>query len=100
MRYLGGISGSGMLKCKGVEIADASYDFEGFSRKSGEIIGSGEIKLASPALRALFGRTDVQMVTEDGRLLNLKFSDKELREQGVAHVDVSGDLPGAKNWRR
>jgi hypothetical protein len=100
MRYLGGISGNGTLKCKGVEVADVAYDFEGYSRKLGDITASGEIKLESVALQALFGRSDVQLLTEDGRLLDLRFSDKDLREPGVAHVDVSGDLPTAKNWRR
>lgn len=100
MRYLGGMSGDGKLKCKGVDIANASYDFEFYSRKAGDVTGSGEIKLAPPALQALFGRSDVQLLTEDDRLLNLKFSDKDMREPGVAHVDVSGDLPTTKNWRR
>jgi hypothetical protein len=100
MRYLGGISGIGMLMCKGAEIAPASYDFEGFSRKKGEVTGSGEIKLDDTYLKALFGRSDVRLRTEDGRLLDLIFSDKALREPGVAHVDLAGDLPPAKDWRR
>jgi len=100
MRYLGGLSGNGLLKCKGVEIANVSYDFEFFSRKAGDTTGSGEIKLASETLQALFGRSDVQVLTEDGRLLDLKFSDKGLREPGVAHVDVSGDLPTSRNQHR
>jgi len=36
MRYLGGLSGSGVLKCNGEEIARASYDFDGFFKKSSE----------------------------------------------------------------
>jgi len=100
MRYLGGISGNGILTCKGVEVAPASYDFEGYTRKKGDVTGSGEIKLDAFALEALFGRSDVQLRTEDGRVLDLKFSDKALRDPGVAHVDVAGDLPPAKDWRR
>jgi mannose-6-phosphate isomerase len=34
MRYLGGISGSAVLRCNGEEIARASYDFDGFFKKS------------------------------------------------------------------
>lgn len=100
MRYLGGISGDGMLKCKGAGIASVSYDFEFFSRKGGSVTGSGEIKLAPAALQALFGRSDVQLLTEDDRLLDLKFSDKGMREPGVAHVDLSGDLPYSGSIRR
>ena len=100
MRYLGGISGTGMLSCKGVEIARASYDFEGYSRKTGDVTGSGEIKLDASSLQALFGRSDVRLHTDDGIVFDLKFSDKTLREPGVAHVDLTGDLPPARVWRR
>ena len=89
-----------MLTCKGVDVAPASYDFEGYSRKKGDVTGSGEIKLDASALLALFGRTDVQLRTGEGRMLDLKFSDKSIRDPGVAHVDVSGDLPPAPEWRR
>jgi len=100
MRYLGGISGTGMLTCKGVDIAPASYDFEGFSRKTGEVTGSGEIKVDASSLQALFGRSDVRLRTENGNMFDLKFSDKALRDPGIAHVDLAGDLPPARDWRR
>jgi hypothetical protein len=100
MRYLGGISGTGMLTCKGEDIAPAVYDFEGFSRRKDEVTGSGEIKLDASCLQTLFGRSDVWLRTEDGRLLELRFSDRSMREPGVAHVDLIGDLPPAQDWRR
>ena len=101
MRYLGGISGSGMLKCNGEAIARASYDFDGFFQKPVGITSSGEIRLAAAALESVFGRTDVQLLTDDGRLLNLRFSEKELRTASdVAHVDVTGELPTTpQKWR-
>jgi hypothetical protein len=65
------------------------------------VTSCGEIRLAATALKGVFGRTDVQLLTDDGRLLDLRFSEKELlRESDVAHVDVRGDLPTtAQNWR-
>jgi hypothetical protein len=101
MRYLGGISGSAVLRCSGEEIARASYDFDGFFEKSVGVTSCGEIRLAATALKGVFGRTDVQLLTDDGRLLDLRFSERELLpESDVAHVDVTGDLPTtAQNWR-
>ncbi|QCI69438.1 hypothetical protein E8M01_26290 [Phreatobacter stygius] len=96
MRYLGGISGSGVLKYDGKAHARASYDFDGFFKEPLGVTGSGEIQLAPSALKSVFGRNDVQLLTDDGRLLDLKFSEKELRTASdVAHVDVTGELPTA-----
>jgi hypothetical protein len=101
MHYLGGISGSGVLKCDGEDITRATYDFDGFFHKATGVTGSGEIRLSPPALRSVFGRQRVQLFTDDGRLLNLKFSEKTLPSASdAAHVDVTGDLPNPRNWRR
>ena len=101
MLYLGGISGSGVIKCNGEEIARATYDFDGFFHKTVGVTGSGEIRLSPAALRSVFGRGNVQLFTEDGRLLDLRFSEKALPSASdVAHVDVTGDLPAPQNWRR
>jgi hypothetical protein len=99
--YLGGISGSGMLTCKGREVGRASYDFDGFLRQPVGITSSGEIQVAAPILREVFGRKDLQLLTDDGRRLDLTFSEKKLpRSSDVAHVDVTGELPSApRNWR-
>jgi hypothetical protein len=94
MRYLGGISGSGTLKANGEEVGRASYEFGGYFRERIGVTGSGEIRLAAAALESVFGRDDVQLLTDDGRLLDLRFSEKELlAASDVAHVDVTGDLP-------
>jgi hypothetical protein len=52
-------------------------------------------------LQAVFGRPGIQLLTDDGRLLDLKFSQKALSARsGVALVEVSGDLPKTReNWR-
>jgi hypothetical protein len=102
MRYLGAISGSGVLKCDGQEIARASYDFEGFFRKPVGVTSSGEIRSSAGALKSVFGRSDVQLFTDDGRLLDLRFSEKTLPPASdVVHVDVTAGLPAdPENWGR
>jgi hypothetical protein len=42
-------------------------------------MSSGELKLAPSDLKAVFGTLGVQLLTDDGRLLDFKFSEKELR---------------------
>jgi hypothetical protein len=99
--YLGRIAGDGNVRIGGETVARATYDFDGFAAPRGGVIGSGELKLAPSDLEAVFGRLGVQLLTDDGRLLDLKFSEKELRTAtDAAHVDVSGDLPRSPaEWR-
>jgi hypothetical protein len=101
MQYLGRIAGSGLLMRDGDAVARTSYDFEGFARQRGVVVSSGEINLAPSDLKTVFGRLNVQLLTDDGRLLDLRFTDKELRHASdVAQVEVSGDLPGSSaEWR-
>jgi hypothetical protein len=103
MHYLGGISGGGVVICGGKEIARASYDFDGYLRPPTGVVSCGEIRLSPSKLQGLLGRNDVQIRTDDGRLLDLRFSDKKLDAgTDAAHVDVTGELPPAfpQNWRR
>ncbi len=94
MRYLGRMSGNGVLKCAGQDIARAAFDIEGYLKKPAGVTGSGEIRLACTVLKDVFGRKDVQLLTDDGRLLDLRFSDKKLTATSeIAHVDVTGELP-------
>jgi hypothetical protein len=89
MRYLGGSSGSGVLKRNGEQIARASYDFESYSKKPSGVASSGEIRLSATLLDTIFGCDGLQLLTDDGRLLDLKFSDRKLPfDRGVAHVEV------------
>jgi len=101
MQYLGRIVGEGVLTCNGEAVVRVAYDFEGFSRPGGQLTSSGEIEAPAAGLQAVFGRPGVQLLTDDGRLLDLKFSQKSLSAgSGVALVEVSGDLPKSKeNWR-
>ena len=94
MHYLGGLSGGGMLKRNGDDVGRATYEFDVFQTKLG-VTSSGEVLMPAAVLKDLFGRTDVQLLTDDGRLLDLRFSDKQLANASEAvHVDVTGDLPG------
>ena len=99
--YLGRIAGAGSVRIGGETVARATYDLDGFAAPRGGVMGSGELTLAPSDLEAVFGRLGVQLLTDDGRLLDLTFSEKELRPAtDAAHVDVSGDLPRSPaEWR-
>jgi hypothetical protein len=101
MRYLGRLRGVGTLKSEDETTSiRTDYDFEGFVGNHGRVTGCGEISLPSAALRKIFGRRDLQLLTEEGRRLTLLFSDKQLpATSDVAHVDVTGGLPEAVDWR-
>ncbi|WP_208948494.1 hypothetical protein [Segnochrobactrum spirostomi] len=101
MDYLGGLRGTGVLLCEGASVAQAHYDFDGYLSSSGKVTSCGEIRLPASTLRDVFGRSDLRLRTAEGRLLNLRFSEKrQLRDDGAAHVDVEGELPAASDWRR
>ncbi len=55
VRYLGGMAGSGVLRCDGKDAARADYDFDGFLRPRIGVVGCGEIETAADALLKLFG---------------------------------------------
>ncbi len=100
MHYLGGLRGAGVLTCGDQTLARANYDFDGFLTKRGEVTGCGEIRMSPEALREIFGRTDLQLRTDDGRLLSIRFSERRLVSASVAaHVEVAGELPPLSEWR-
>ncbi len=79
----------------------ASYDIEGFAGPRGSVTSSGELSLAASDLKAIFGQVGIQLLTDGGRLLDLRFSGKALDPAtDVVHVDVTGDLPSSPaEWR-
>lgn len=101
MFYLGRLAGSGILKCDGEVVARAAYDLDGFFGKRAGVTSSGELRLSAAALHKVFGRKGVQLLTADGRLLDLDFSEKSISSgSDVAHVDVTGGLPETSEpWR-
>ena len=100
-RYLGRMAGAGSVRVDGETVARANYEFDGFAAPPGGAIASGEIMLPSSDLESVFGRVGVQLLTDDGRLLDLTFSEKALPPAtDTAHVDVRGDLPRSPaEWR-
>ncbi len=100
MQYLGGIRGGGTITCDGEMFARADYDFDGFLLKPGQATGSGEIRTSPETLQKIFGRKDLQLLTDDGRIFNLRFSEKNMPSaSNAAHVDITGELPtGSRHW--
>jgi hypothetical protein len=102
MRYLGALRGAGTLTGPNDETsARADYDFDVFVTHPSQVTGSGELRMSPEALREVFGRKDLQLKTDDGRMLSIRFSEKRLRSatETATHVDVAGDLPSAADWR-
>ena len=99
MKYLGNISGRGALQLDGVAIADTTYELEGYVQRKGSVTGSGEIALSSEVLQRVIDRPNLQLLTSNGHLLDINFSDKKVRAGAHIHVDVYGDLPAEDGWR-
>ena len=101
MRYLGVMRGVGIVTGgDGQDYCRAEYDIDGFLTHTGEIVASGELRMAAEALGLAFGRTGLHLLTEDGRRLGLRFSDKRPDATGeAAHVDVTEGLPPVNKWR-
>jgi hypothetical protein len=101
LRYLGGISGQGVVTQNGKAVAQAHFDIDGYFRTAVGVTGCGEIQAPAEVLEGLFGRTDLQLLTDRGFLLDLSFSDSALAPASdVAHVDVTGQLPTSPaDWR-
>lgn len=101
LRHLGNLSGLGVVRRDGKEIARANYDFDGYYRERVGVTCNGEIQAPAEVLQQLFGQPDLQLLTDQGRLLDFNFSDAALpAESDVAHVEVTGNLPVAPgDWR-
>lgn len=94
MRYLGSVSGSGVLDPESADAAKADFEFECYVVKADVVTGSGEIIAAPETLRRLFGRNEAPFTTAAGHKLKLRLSDSKTAPSGdSAHVVVSGELP-------
>ena len=86
-----------MLKCNSEEFARAAYDFDHFFKKAVGVTSCGEIRASAVALKEVFGRKSVQLLTDDGRLIDLSFSEKVVLPSGEStHVNVTEELPPAR----
>lgn len=99
MKYLGSITGRGVLQHDGVEIADTTYELEGYIQRIGSVTGSGELGLAANVLQNVLDQPNLQLLTSNGQLLDITFSDKKPRAGNHIHVDLSGNLPAINEWR-
>ena len=101
MQYLGVLRGSGALTCGEEQMGRADFEIDGFLTRPGEVVGSGEIRMSPEGLNNAFGRQDLRLTTDDGRVLEVRFSGKRLDPASdAAHADIGGQLPAASQWRR
>lgn len=101
MRHLGALRGSATLECKGESFGRATYEFDGYLMKPGEIVASGEVRMDAGALADAFGRNDLKLRSDDGIVLSIRFSGKSLPPgKTVAHADAREGLPPEREWRR
>jgi hypothetical protein len=101
MRYLGVMRGGGSLACGAEPLGRVEYEIEGFLTRPGEVVGSGEIRMAPAELDNAFGRRDLRLTTDEGRVLELRFSGRRSDAgSAAAHADIGGDLPPPSQWRR
>ena len=101
IQFLGRLTGAGALACEGEAMGRATFEIDGFRTRTGEIVGSGEIRMTPAELDRAFGRTNLTLTTDDGRVLAVRFSGKRHNaSENAAHTDITGDLPAAKHWRR
>ena len=101
MRHLGVLRGNGTLRCGDVVLGSAGYEIDGFCTKPGEVVGSGEICMAPAELANAIGRRDLELTTEDGRVLAVRFSGGRFDPRaGAAHADILAGLPAEDDWRR
>ena len=101
IQFLGRLTGGGALACDGEAMGRATFEIDGFRTRTGEVVGSGEIRMIPAELDHAFGRTNLTLTTDDGRVLAVRFSGKRHNaSENAAHADITGDLPAAKHWRR
>ena len=101
MQYLGVLRGGGLLSCAGEPMGRAEYDIDGFLTRPGEVVGSGEIRMEPAELEKAFGRTGLQLTTDEGRIFEVRFSGKRHDPtDNAAHADITAGLPPAKEWKR
>jgi hypothetical protein len=101
IQHLGRLRGSGTLACGDETMGHATFEIDGYRTRTGEVVGSGEIRMTPAELDHAFGRSGLTLTTDDGRVLDVRFSGKRHdSSEAAAHADIRGALPPAKYWRR
>jgi hypothetical protein len=101
MQYLGALRGTGLLRGETGPLGRVNYELDAYLLRPGEVVASGEIRMSAHELNEAFGRRNLSLQTDDGHSLGLRFSGKRLsKTSNIAHADIRGGLPDAKEWRR
>lgn len=102
MKYLGALRGRGTLISADEELGVATYEMDGYlMRPGGEVVASGELRMAAQDLAHAFGQRQLRLRTDEGRELTVRFSARKLAAASTgAHADFGGDLPAATAWER
>ena len=99
MKYLGALRGSGTLASPDESLGAATYEIDGYLTKPGEILASGELRMAPRDLARAFGLRHLLLRTDDGREFTVRFTARKLAStSSFAHADFGGDLPAAAAW--
>jgi hypothetical protein len=101
MQYLGPLRGAGTLSCGEEAFGGATFELDGYMMKPGQVVASGELRMAADALNNAFGRRELRLTTEEGYILHLRFSGRRANTSSqIAHIDVTEGLPPVKKWPR
>lgn len=92
MKYLGKISGSGVLQHMGRPLARASYEIEAYQHNQGLLKASGEMSLNRVTGENLAGVSRMQLLTDDGDLLEIKRPNPERPIGRYFDFEVTGNL--------
>jgi len=101
LNHLGVLRGSGLLSSGEEQFGRANFEFDGYLKPDGIVSASGEIRMPAEALDRATRRNDLKLTTDEGRVLEVRFSGR--RSGGpddAAHADIAGDLPAPPHWKR
>jgi hypothetical protein len=91
MRYIGNISGDGILTWSGTESHAVHYELEGFYQERDDSVKtSGQVRGLAVAAEDILDRDDITLSLSDGRILDVTlqpFDDRS--EEGAFEIDVS-----------
>jgi hypothetical protein len=101
MRFLGKLRGEGTLVCDAATIGAATYEFDGYLIRPGEVAASGELRMPAADLNRAIGGREWLLHTAGGPVFRLRFTGKPSDAgRDAVHVDVTEGLPPVKQWRR
>lgn len=101
LKFLGTWRGTGDLRQAEQSLGRADFEFDGFLSRPGEVVASGELRMPPASLAEAVGRRTLELVTDEGPVLTVRFTGKISETAGgVIHVEVGGQLPPPAKWRR